>query len=107
MIACLLDYLIKCWYNEKFHTWSLILILYETYDMVVRLEFLAMLCIAMSPCVRGRAKDRPADHARGCRVEASYSSSAPSDAFGGVPGGAQFFREIGASSSYGVCHHLC
>ena len=54
--------------------------------------------------VRDRASGRPAGRARGCArgcastggrgVKASSSSSAPSDAFGGVPGGAQFFREM-------------
>ena len=58
----------------------------------------------MPPRVRGRARGRPAGRARGhargragtggCGVEASSSSSAPSDAFGGVPGRAQFFREM-------------
>ena len=58
----------------------------------------------MPPRVRGRARGRPAGCARGRArgrastggrgVEASSSSSAPGDAFGGVPGGAQFFREM-------------
>ena len=59
-----------------------------------------MFYIVMPPRVRGRARGRPAGHVRGRAgtggrgVEDSSSSSAPSDAFGGVPGGAQFFREM-------------
>ena len=58
----------------------------------------------MPPRVRGRARGCPAGRTRGRDrgrvgtggrgVEASSSSSAPGDAFGRVPGGAQFFREM-------------
>ena len=63
-----------------------------------------MFSVVMPSRVRGRVRGPPVGHVRGCArgragtggrgVEASSSSSTPGDVFGGVPRGAQYFREL-------------
>ena len=62
-----------------------------------------MICMVMPPQVGCHARGRPASRAKGrargrgvgsCEVKDSSSSSTPGNVFCGVPGGAQYFREM-------------